>query len=201
MSEDIRELAFDTETTGLHHLEGDRVIEIGAVEMINHIPTGRTFRTLINPKRSVSEDTVRITGITDDDLRDAPFFEHPSVVDAFLEFLGDATLVAHNAGFDRNWKNADVHQSLNLAGSIRRRWPGKSIRARRQIWMRYVAGLKSRWKAGPFMARCWIANCWPVSTWSCLAGGRMPSRSRAKKNSPAVSANVPPGNGQCHWNL
>ena len=46
MSEDIRELAFDTETTGLHHLEGDRVIEIGAVEMINHIPTGRTFRTL-----------------------------------------------------------------------------------------------------------------------------------------------------------
>ncbi len=134
MSEDIRELAFDTETTGLHHLEGDRVIEIGAVEMINHIPTGRTFRTLINPKRSVSEDTVRITGITDDDLKDAPFFEHPSVVDAFLEFMGDAILVAHNAGFDRNFLNMELEKCgrpqipddrwIDTAMMARKKYPG-----------------------------------------------------------------------------
>ena len=131
MSEDIRELAFDTETTGLHHLEGDRVIEIGAVEMINHIPTGRTFRTLINPKRSVSEDTVRITGITDDDLKDAPFFEHPSVVDAFM---GDAILVAHNAGFDRNFLNMELEKCgrapipddrwIDTAMMARKKYPG-----------------------------------------------------------------------------
>ncbi|MDX1292836.1 MAG: DNA polymerase III subunit epsilon [Hyphomonas sp.] len=134
MSEDIREIAFDTETTGLHHLEGDRVIEMGAVEMINHIPTGRTFRTLINPKRSVSEDTVRITGITDDDLKDAPFFEHPSVVDAFLEFLGDAIIVAHNAGFDRNFLNMELVKCgrdpipddrwIDTAQMARKKFPG-----------------------------------------------------------------------------
>ena len=96
----IREVAFDTETTGLRPEEGDRIIELGAVEMINHIPTGRTFRTLINPGREVSADTVRITGITDEHLKDAPRFEHPEVIDAFLEFIGDAILIAHNAGFD-----------------------------------------------------------------------------------------------------
>ena len=91
----IREIAFDTETTGLNPNEGDRIIEIGAVEMINHIPTGKTFRTLIHPRRPVSADTVRITGITDDHLKDAPFFEEEHVVGAFLEFIGDDMLVAH----------------------------------------------------------------------------------------------------------
>lgn len=134
MSEDIREIAFDTETTGLHHLEGDRVIELGAVEMINHIPTGRTFQTFINPKRSVSEDTIRITGITDDHLKDAPFFEDPSVVDAFLEFVGDAILVAHNAGFDRNFLNMELEKCgrspipedrwIDTAMMARKKYPG-----------------------------------------------------------------------------
>ena len=104
----IREIAFDTETTGLKPEDGDRIIELGAVEMINHIPSGRTFRTLINPGRAVSADTVRITGITDDDLKDAPPFEAPEVIDAFLEFIGDATLVAHNAGFDRGFLNMEL---------------------------------------------------------------------------------------------
>lgn len=110
MTDRIREIAFDTETTGLRPDEGDRIIELGAVEMINHIPTGRTFRTLINPKRNVSEDTVRITGITDDDLKDAPYFEDPSVVDAFLEFVGDSTIVAHNASFDRGFLNMELQR-------------------------------------------------------------------------------------------
>lgn len=132
MSEDIREIAFDTETTGLHHLEGDRIIELGAVEMINHIPTGRTFRTLINPKRSVSEDTVRITGITDDDLKDAPFFEHPSVVDAFLEFIGDAILVAHNAGFDRNFLNMEL-EKCGRAPIPEIRWVDTAMIARKKF--------------------------------------------------------------------
>jgi len=130
----IREIAFDTETTGLNPNEGDRIIELGAVEMLNHIPTGRTFRTLINPGRPVSADTVRITGITDDDLKDAPPFEAPEVIDAFLEFIGDATLVAHNAGFDRSFLNMELGRCgrdpipddrwVDTAAMARRKFPG-----------------------------------------------------------------------------
>lgn len=108
MSEDIREIAFDTETTGLDWNGDDRVIELGAVELINHIPTGKTFRRFINPGRKVSEATIRITGITDADLEDKPGFDDPDIVDAFLEFVGDATIVAHNAAFDRGFLNAEL---------------------------------------------------------------------------------------------
>ena len=111
MTENIREIAFDTETTGLDWAGDDRVIELGAVELINHIPTGKTFRRLINPGRSVSEATIRITGITDDDLRDKPHFDDPSVMGSFLEFIGDATIVAHNAGFDRGFLNAELKRA------------------------------------------------------------------------------------------
>ncbi len=104
----IREIAFDTETTGLDWLGDDRIIELGAVELVNHVPTGETFRRLINPGRPVSEKTVEITGITDEDLADKPGFEDPSIVDAFLDFVGDAKLVAHNAEFDRGFLNAEL---------------------------------------------------------------------------------------------
>ncbi len=130
----IREIVFDTETTGLKPEDGDRVIEIGAVELINHIPTGRTFRSLINPGRPVSADTVRITGITDEHLVGAPPFEHPDVVDAFMDFLGESVLVAHNAGFDRGFLNMELERCgrppvpesrwIDTAGMARRKFPG-----------------------------------------------------------------------------
>lgn len=110
MTEKIRQIAFDTETTGLKALEGDRVIEIGAVEMINHIPSGPTLRLLINPGKPVSEDTIRITGITDADLVDKPRFEDPAIVDAFLEFVGDDEIIAHNAAFDRGFINMELEK-------------------------------------------------------------------------------------------
>lgn len=108
MTDAIREIAFDTETTGLEWDKDDRIIELGAVELINHVPSGKTFQTYINPGRPVSEATIRITGITDDDLVDKPGFEDPSIVDAFLAFIGDATLVAHNAKFDRGFLNMEL---------------------------------------------------------------------------------------------
>jgi DNA polymerase-3 subunit epsilon len=108
MSDDLREIAFDTETTGLDWGGDDRIIELGAVELINHIPTGKTFRRFINPGRKVSEATIRITGITDADLQDKPPFEDPDIVGAFLEFVRDATIVAHNAAFDRGFLNAEL---------------------------------------------------------------------------------------------
>lgn len=134
MTDRVREIAFDTETTGLSPADGDRVIEIGAVELINHIPTGRTFRRLINPGRPVSEATIRITGITDADLNDKPPFEHPDIVDAFLSFLGGATLVAHNAAFDRGFLNAELARCgrppipddrwIDTVAIARKRFPG-----------------------------------------------------------------------------
>ena len=134
MTARIREIAFDTETTGLNPADGERVIEIGAVELINHIPTGRTFRRLINPGRPVSEATIRITGITDADLKDQPPFEHPDIVDAFLSFLGEATLVAHNASFDRGFLNAELARCgrppipeerwIDTVAMARKRFPG-----------------------------------------------------------------------------
>lgn len=110
MAENQREIAFDTETTGLDPQNGDRVIEVGAVEMINHVSTGKTFRMLINPGREVSEATIRITGLTDDILADKPLFEDPGVVDALMDFIGDAQIVAHNASFDRGFLNMELER-------------------------------------------------------------------------------------------
>lgn len=110
MTENLREIAFDTETTGLDPNNGDRIIEIGAVEMINFVPTGQTLRMLINPGRAVSEATIRITGITDDMLIDMPPFEHESVAQRLIEFIGDSPIVAHNAGFDRGFLNMELQR-------------------------------------------------------------------------------------------
>ena len=134
MTETIREIAFDTETTGLEPDNGDRIIELGAVEMINHVPTGKTFRILVNPERSVSADTIRITGITDDMLVDKPTFNDASVVDALMDFVGDAIIVAHNASFDRGFLNMELQRCgrrpiedarwIDTAQMARKRYPG-----------------------------------------------------------------------------
>lgn len=134
MTERIREIAFDTETTGLDAEGGDRIIELGAVEMINHVTSGRSFRRLINPGRPVSEKTTEITGITDADLEDKPPFEDPDVLDAFLDFVGDAAIVAHNASFDRGFLNAELKRAgraiipetrwVDTLEMARKRYPG-----------------------------------------------------------------------------
>lgn len=100
-----RSILFDTETTGLDPLKGDRVIEVAALELDNDLPTGKSFHRLIHPQRDIPDDVVRIHGITIDKLRDAPRFEE--IVDDLLEFFGDGPLVAHNAPFDFNFLNAE----------------------------------------------------------------------------------------------
>ncbi|MEQ1780223.1 MAG: DNA polymerase III subunit epsilon [Hyphomonadaceae bacterium] len=104
----MREVVFDTETTGLNPGQGDRIVEVGCIELVNLLPTGKEFQIYINPGRPVSEATVRITGITNETLRGKPPFEHPSVVDALLEFFGDSPIVAHNAEFDRGFLNYEL---------------------------------------------------------------------------------------------
>ena len=103
----MREIVFDTETTGLDPFQGDRVVEIGCVELINHVPTGRTYHQYINPERSLSEDVVAVHGLTEQFLSDKPKFSE--IVDEFLAFIGsDSMLVAHNASFDMKFLNAEL---------------------------------------------------------------------------------------------
>lgn len=102
----MREIVLDTETTGLDPETGDRLVEIGAVELFNHMPTGRTYHQYINPMRAMSADAFAVHGLGDDFLRDKPVFA--AIVDAFLDFVGDASLVIHNASFDMKFINAEL---------------------------------------------------------------------------------------------
>ena len=101
----IREIVLDTETTGLNPLGGDRIVEIGCVELINHIPSGRHFHRYINPERSMPEDAFRVHGLSDEFLRDKP--KYAAVAEEFVAFVGDATLIIHNAAFDIGFLNAE----------------------------------------------------------------------------------------------
>ena len=103
-----REIVFDTETTGFDYAKGDRLVEIGAVELINHMPTGVTYHQYINPERDVPEEVVKVHGLTYDFLKDFPTFE--KIVDEWLNFVGDAKLVAHNSTFDINFVNYEQKQ-------------------------------------------------------------------------------------------
>ncbi len=102
----MRSVLFDTETTGLDPLTGDRVIEIAALELFNDLPTGRQFHVLLHPDRAIPEEATRVHGITLDHLLDKPRFHE--VADEMLAFLGDGMLVAHNAPFDFNFVNAEL---------------------------------------------------------------------------------------------
>ncbi|MEM9061940.1 MAG: DNA polymerase III subunit epsilon [Pseudomonadota bacterium] len=128
----MREIVMDTETTGLDPAEGHRIVEIGGVELINHLPTGRTYHQYINPERSMPREAFDVHGLGDDFLRSHPVFAQ--VADAFLAFVGDAKLVIHNASFDMMFLNAELGwlgkpalpmaQSIDTLAIARRKFPG-----------------------------------------------------------------------------
>ena len=102
----MREIVLDTETTGLSPANGDRIVEIGCLEIEHHLPTGRTFQTYLNPERPMSSGAQEITGLTDAFLSGQPKFAEK--VDAFLAFIGDSPLVIHNAPFDMGFLNHEL---------------------------------------------------------------------------------------------
>ena len=110
----MREIVLDTETTGFEPSEGHRIVEIGAVELENHMPTGRTYHQYINPERAMPREAFEVHGLGDDFLRDKPVFKH--VGQAFLDFIGDAKLVIHNAAFDVKFLNFEL-KLIGLPGS------------------------------------------------------------------------------------
>src|ERR1700692_4719772 len=102
----MREIVLDTETTGLDPLRGDRLVEIGCVEIFNRMPTGQTFHRHINPERDMPAEAYAVHRLSSEFLADKPLFSH--VVEEFLEFIADAPLVIHNASFDISFINAEL---------------------------------------------------------------------------------------------
>lgn len=128
----LREIVFDTETTGVQANNGDRLVEIGCVELLNHIPTGKNFHVYINPERSMPLEASNIHGLSDEFLSDKPLFA--AIADEFCDFIGDSRLIAHNATFDIGFLNTEFtrtgHPSLSMSRVIdtlmlaRRKHPG-----------------------------------------------------------------------------
>ncbi len=116
----MREIVLDTETTGLDPNDGHRIVEIGCVELIDHFPTGNTFQRYLNPERDVPLDVQKVHGLTTEFLQDKPRFLE--IVEEFLEFIGDAPLVIHNASFDLKFLNSELHRTkrgpISLARAI-----------------------------------------------------------------------------------
>ena len=105
----MREIVLDTETTGLSHDNGDRVVEIGCVELINHVPTSNTFQVYLNPEKQMDPGAEKVHGLTNEFLVDKPKFI--DVADDFLSFIGSSTLVAHNADFDVGFLNSELSRA------------------------------------------------------------------------------------------
>ena len=102
----MREIVFDTETTGLSPLTGDRLVEIGCVELFNRVETGRTYHAYFNPRRPMPSEAQAVHGLSDAFLSDKPFFE--DTCEALLEFIADSPLIAHNAAFDFGFLNHEL---------------------------------------------------------------------------------------------
>jgi DNA polymerase-3 subunit epsilon len=201
----MREIVLDTETTGFDPETGDRIVEIGALELFNHMPTGRTFHHYLNPERAVPQSAVEIHGLTDAFLADKPVFA--AVVDAFLEFIGDARLVIHNASFDVKFLNAELgwagrpllapNRAVDTLELARRRFPGapNSLDA---LCRRYGVDNSGREKHGALLDSELLAEVYMELTggrqpgFTLVAAGTVSEAERANWKPPARPRPLPP---------
>src|SRR5258707_3216741 len=108
----MREIVFDTETTGLDPYQGHRLVEIGCIELINRFPSGKVFHKYVNRERDMPAEAFAVHGLSIELLRDKPFFAE--ICDELVEFIGDAPLVAHNANFDLGFLNAELERCKHV---------------------------------------------------------------------------------------
>ena len=128
----MREIVLDTETTGLSPAEGHRIVEIGCIELRNHVPTGQTFHRHVNPEMAMPSAAFEVHGLSDQFLADKPKFA--AVADPFLDFIADSPLVIHNAAFDMAFVNAELarlertpvpdSRAIDTVALARRKFPG-----------------------------------------------------------------------------
>lgn len=188
----MREIVLDTETTGLDPNSGDRVIEIGCLELDNHIATGNTFHEYIHPERDIPEDAARIHGITLEMLKGKPLFG--AIAADFLAFIGDAKLVIHNASFDLGFLNAELARldrpaiptarAVDTVRLARRKFPG-SPASLDALCKRFNIDNSARTKHGALLDAELLADVYVE-----LIGGRQPGLSLAASatGAPAVES-------------
>jgi DNA polymerase-3 subunit epsilon len=205
----MREIVLDTETTGLDPLRGDRLVEIGCVEIFNRMPTGQTYHVYINPERDMPKEAFDVHGLSAEFLADKPLFA--AVVEGFLEFIGDAPLVIHNASFDIGFINAELERIKRPAISrerlvdtlllARRKHPGVSNRLD-DLCSRYAIDNSRRTKHGALLdsellAEVYIDLIGARQSQLILAAevrdsrsggaGEMPRRQRTEPLAPRIS--------------
>ncbi len=128
----MREIVLDTETTGLNPNDGDRIVEIGCMELLNHVPTGNVYHQYINPERDMPIEAERVHGLSAEFLSGHPVFA--DIADAFIEFVGNSPLIIHNASFDMGFINAELtrlgtepipkSRAIDTVSMARRKFPG-----------------------------------------------------------------------------
>jgi len=154
----MRQVILDTETTGLDPMQGHRIVEIGCLEIVNFLPTGKVYQTYINPERDVPLEASRISGITTDFLKPYPFFHE--IVDDFLSFIADSQLVIHNASFDMKFINHELTRvnkttipmtrTIDTLTMARKKYPG-SPASLDALCRRYNIDLSGRTKHGALL--------------------------------------------------
>ena len=184
----MREIVLDTETTGFEPSEGHRIVEIGAVELFNHMPTGRTYHQYINPERQMPREAFEVHGLGDDFLRDKPVFR--AIGRSFLDFIGDAKLVIHNAAFDVKFLNfelkliglptIDWSRAIDTLAIARQKFPG-SPASLDALCRRFGVDNSAREKHGALLDSEILAEVYLE-----LIGGRQPDFGLASQ--PAKSA-------------
>jgi DNA polymerase-3 subunit epsilon len=205
----MREIVLDTETTGLDPLRGDRLVEVGCIEIFNRMPTGQTFHRYINPERDMPAEALAVHGLTTGFLAGKPLFAE--IVDEFLEFIADAPLIIHNASFDVSFINAELDRIKRPAITrdrlvdtlllARRKHPGVSNRLD-DLCSRYFIDNSRRTKHGALLDAELLAEVYidligarqsqlilASETRDIRAGGpgEMPRRQREAPLAPRVS--------------
>ncbi len=184
----MREIVLDTETTGFDPEAGDRIVEIGAVELIRHVPTGRTFHQYINPERDVPEEARAVHGLDEGFLRDKPVFRDVSQV--FIDFIGNDKLVIHNAAFDMKFLNAELswigarqipwENAIDTLQMARRKFPG-SPASLDALCRRFGIDNSSRTLHGALLDSEILAEVYLE-----LIGGRQPDFALSTEQKPTV---------------
>lgn len=198
----MREIVLDTETTGVDPVSGHRVVEIGCVELHRGVPTGKHFHTYLNPERDMPDEAFRVHGLSIEFLRDKPVFAE--VVDTFMEFIADSTLVIHNASFDMRFINAELERigfpalpmtrAFDTVMMARKKFPG-SPASLDALCRRFNIDLSARTKHGALLDAELLAEVYLE-----LLGGRQamlileaePAESLASGAAPQSRPALPP---------
>lgn len=175
----IREIVLDTETTGFEPSLGHRLVEIGCLELVNHVPTGQVFHTYLNPERDVPEDAYAVHGLSTEFLKDHPLFQ--DMVQPFLDFIGNDPLVIHNAKFDMKFLNAELQmhnlphlpfqRAIDTLTMARQKYPG-SPASLDALCKRFGVDNKARHKHGALLDAELLAQVYLE-----LIGGKQPTLS------------------------